>query len=98
MQAKEIWLKKICQDTNLKSNSFLIDLLSGKSHNEDFFKETLNEVKSHILFAILKHSYSYNSQTNLFSDNKRVFPKTLNAFRDNHPLDKESFQFKINAK
>ena len=95
-EAKEKWLKEICENETLKSNKFLVDLLSGKSYEEDFFQETLNEVKSHILFRILKHSYSYNNQTNIFDDNKRVFPKTLNSFQDNHPLDKESFQFKIN--
>lgn len=95
-EAKEKWLKEICENEISKSNVFLTDLLSGKSYKEDFFQKTLNEVKSHILFSMLKHSYSYNNQTNLFSDNKRVFPKTLNLFRDGHPLDKTNFEFKLN--
>lgn len=95
-EAKEKWLKEICKDENLKLNKFLIDLLSGKSYENGFFRRTLSEVKSYILFRILKHSYSYNNQTNMFDDNKRVFPKTLNSFCDNHPLDQLSFQFKIN--
>ncbi|MFH1005700.1 MAG: hypothetical protein V1781_09475 [Bacteroidota bacterium] len=96
-EAKEKWLKEICESETFKSNNFLTDLLSGKFYKEDFFQETLNEIKSHILFRILKHSYSYNNQINIFDNNKRVFPKTLNSFCDNHPLDRESFQFKINA-
>lgn len=95
-EAKEKWLKEICKIESLKSNKLFVALISGKSYEEDFFQKTLNEVKSHILFRIVKHSYSYNSQLNLFDDNKRVFPKTLNSFRDNHSLDKKSFQFKIN--
>jgi hypothetical protein len=95
-EAKEKWLKEICEKETFKSNVFLTDLRSGKSYIEDFFQKTLNEVKSHILFSILKHSYSYNNQTDLFNVNKRVFPKTLNLFRDSHPLDKTYFQFKLN--
>jgi len=95
-EAKEKWLKEICESETFKSNVFLTDLRSGKSYKRDFFQRTLNEVKSHVLFSILKHSYSYNNQTHLFSDNKRVFPKTLNLFRDNHPLDRTDFEFKLN--
>jgi len=94
-EAKENWLKEICESESFKSNNFLADLLAGKSFKEDFFKVTLNEVKSHILFRILKRSYSYNNQLNLFIDNERAVPKTLNPFQDNHPLDRDSFQFKI---
>ncbi|MBS1746141.1 MAG: hypothetical protein JST21_08225 [Bacteroidetes bacterium] len=95
-QAKEKWLKEICEIEPFKSNVFLTDLRSGKPYKRDFFQSTLNEVKSHILFSILKNSYSYNNQANLFSDNKRVFPKTLKLFCDNHPLDRTDFEFKLN--
>lgn len=95
-EAKEQWLKETFESETLKSNTFLSDLLSGKPYKEDFFQKALSEVKSYILFRILKHSYSYNNQTNIFADNKRVSPKTLNSFHDNHPLDKASFEFKMN--
>lgn len=93
--AKQIWLKEISELENFQSNKVLVDLLAGKSVTDDFFKNTFNEIKSHILFRILKHSYSYNNQTRIFDDNKRVFPKTLNSFQENHPLDKETFVFNM---
>jgi len=88
------WFKEINNFTANDSYRFLDDLIAGKSISEDFFKNTFNEIKSHILFRILKHSYLYNNQTDLFQE-RRIFPKTLDVFQDDHPLDEITFKFNI---
>lgn len=95
-EVKEKWLSETLEIEELKSNRILNELSSGKSTTNDFFIETLNEIKSYILFAILKHSYSYNSQLDLF-ENRKVNPKVLIHYNDNHPLNKTKFEFRTNA-
>ena len=92
------WIKNQLKGKKTNSTALLVKLLDKNAViNNDFYQSIFMEVKNHILFRILRHSYSYNNQTNMFDDNKRVFPKTLNSFRDKHPLNKESFQFILNA-
>lgn len=92
------WIKSQLELKNTNSTELLKNLLDNNFViKNDFYKNIFNEVKNHILFRILKHSYSYNGQTNLFDSTRKVHPKTLNSFKDNHPLDKTSFRFKFNA-
>lgn len=94
-EEKERWLKETFESSFLNRKTIFDDLIERKSITEDFFKDTFNEIKSHILFRILKHSYLYNNQTNIFQEG-RVYPKTLNTFYDDHPLDFKTFTFNFN--
>lgn len=95
-ELKMEWLKYELAGKQTNSTALLKVLLEKNSVvDNDFYQSIFNEIKNHILFRILKHSYSFNNQTSLFSDNKRVFPKTLNSFQDNHPLDRTKFEFNL---
>ncbi|MBK9557834.1 MAG: hypothetical protein IPO47_18830 [Bacteroidetes bacterium] len=91
---KEKWLIENLESEPLKGNTFLSDWTTGKVYKAEFFQNTLNAIKSHVLFRILKHGYLYNNQYNLFNDNKKVFARTLDVFHDEHPLDTETFEFR----
>ena len=91
---KEKWLIENLESESLKGNTFLLDWTAGKVYKAEFFQNTLNAIKSHVLFRILKHGYLYNNQYNLFNDNKKVFARTLDVFHDEHPLDTETFEFR----
>lgn len=90
---KKNWIIENLDGETSHTKKFLSDLLLDKELNEPFFQQTINSIKSHILFRVLKHSYLYNNQPNLFDTNQRVSPRTLNLFKDAHPLDKVSFNF-----
>jgi|JI6StandDraft_1071083.scaffolds.fasta_scaffold01651_7 hypothetical protein len=92
---KKTWIIENLDVLPLTAKNFLSDLLTGKEYNEIFFQHTINSIKSHILFRILKHSYLYNNQPSLFESNQRVYSRTLNVFNDSHPLDKVIFNFDL---
>jgi len=92
---KSNWIKSQLELSATNSTALLQQLLEKNvTIKNDFYKETFSEVKEHILFRILKHFYHFNNQMNLF-ENRKVQPKTLGTFIDNHPLNTKSFKFEF---
>lgn len=95
---KRDWIGNQLEIKKTNSTELLQKLLDKNSVIENnFYQSIFNKVKSNILFRILKLSFTFNSQLNLF-DNKKVQSNTLNSFIDDHPLDKSKFEFKLNQK
>lgn len=88
------WLKEISEWECFKNNKQIAQIISGEYIEINFFKDTLSKIKSHILFSILNYPISYDKQVSLFQERGSSNSK-LNLFQDNHPLDKNSFIFKL---
>jgi hypothetical protein len=95
---KSDWIRSQLEIKKTNSTELLQKLLDKTSVIEnDFYQTTFNNIKSNILFRILKVSFTLNSQMNLF-ENEKVQSNTLNSFIDDHPLNRSKFEFKLNQK
>lgn len=83
------WLKEISENIN-ESSDILSKAISGESISNQFCKETLNEIKSYILFRFIENDIIIQEDLFDFDIESDII---LASIEDRHPLIKEIIDF-----